>query len=159
LTNSELHNDINHNTEIAEQNSTKSLVSMNMGPVKVLPVEGDLFNRAFTPEEHFMINLCNICNEANAPLDLVDKVVAVIHDAHNNGLNMESNVVRSREYFLKHLNKRFNVPIPETFNVAIEDLSGNDHTINVICHIFLSQAMDSIHDHKIWGNEFFYWNC
>ena len=53
-----------------------------------------------------MINLCNVCEESNAPLDLVDKLVDVICDAQNNRLNMESNIVCLREYFLKHLNKR-----------------------------------------------------
>jgi len=42
-----------------------------------------------------------------------------------NGLNMESNVVHSGEYFLKHLNKRFYVPLPESIDVAIEDTSGH----------------------------------
>jgi len=46
-----------------------------------------------------MINLCNVCEEASVPLDLVDKIVDVIHDAQNNGLNMESNIVCLREHF------------------------------------------------------------
>jgi len=121
--------------------STNSIVSTSMGTVQLLPVKGNLFNWAFTPEEHFMINLCNVCDEANAPLDLVDKVVAVIHDAQNNGLNMESNIICSREYFLKHLNKRFHVPSPETMNVTIEDVSGNSHDISVICQKIC---------HKLW---------
>jgi len=45
------------------------------------------------PEECFIINLCIICDEANAPLDVVDQIVAVIHDSQNNGLNTESNIV------------------------------------------------------------------
>jgi len=61
--------------------------------IKVLPIEGNVFNQAFTPEEHFMINLCNVSEESNAPLDLGDKVVYVIHDVQNNGLNLASNVV------------------------------------------------------------------
>jgi len=46
-----------------------------------------------------VINLSNVCEESNAPLDLVEKVVDVIHNAQNNGLNMESNVVCSRDFF------------------------------------------------------------
>jgi len=42
------------------------------------------------PEVHFMINLCNVYDEAIAPLDLIDKVVAVIHDTQNNGLKATS---------------------------------------------------------------------
>jgi len=42
-----------------------------------------------------MINLCNICDEANAPLDLVDKIVGVIRDTQSNGLNMQSNIICS----------------------------------------------------------------
>jgi len=48
-----------------------------------------------------MINLCNVCEEANATLDLEDKVVALIYDAQNNGLNMESNIFHLSAYFLK----------------------------------------------------------
>ncbi len=55
------------------------------------------------PEEHFMINLCYICDEANVPVDHVDKIVGVICDAQNNGLNLESNVICSQNYFLKHM--------------------------------------------------------
>jgi len=42
-----------------------------------------------------MINLCNTCVDANVPVDLVDKVVSIIRDAQNNGLNIESKIVRS----------------------------------------------------------------
>ena len=79
-----------------------------------------------------MINLFNVCEEANAPLDLVNKIVDVIRDAQNNGLNMESNIVHSREHFLKHLNKQFNVPQPESIDISIKDSSGNNQTIHVI---------------------------
>jgi len=88
-----------------KSSSTENSCDQSIASVKVLPIEGNLFNQAFTPEEHFMINLCNVCEEANAPLDLVDKIVDVIRDAQNNGLNMESNIVHSRDHFLKHLNK------------------------------------------------------
>jgi len=54
--------------------------------VNLLPIEGNIFNQAFIPEECFMINLCNVCAESNAPLDLVDEKVDVICDAQNNGL-------------------------------------------------------------------------
>jgi len=77
--------------------------------VRVLLIESYLFTQAITPEEHFMINLCNVCEEANALLDLVDKIVDIFLDAQNNGLNMESNIVCLGEHFLKHLNKQFNV--------------------------------------------------
>jgi len=103
-----LHRDSDCSNNDAKPSSTKNISSRIIDSVNVLLVEGNIFNWAFTPEEHFMINLCNVCEESNAPLDLVDNVVAVIHDAQNNGLNMESNVVCSREYFLKHLNKRAN---------------------------------------------------
>jgi len=58
--------------------------------VQIVPIDSDIFQRNFTPEEHFMINLCHICDEANAPLDLVDKIVGVVRDAQCNGLNMQS---------------------------------------------------------------------
>jgi len=114
--------------------STNSLqLDTSIESEQVLPMDSDMFHWAFTPEEHFMINLCNVCDEANTPLDLVDKVVAVFCDAQNNGLNMESNVVCSREYFLRHLNKRFNITPPESINVTIEDMSGNEQVVTVIC--------------------------
>jgi len=65
---------------------------------------------------------------------------------------LESNVIHSREYFLKHLNKRFNTPVPESVDVKVEDPKGNDQTITVIRQNFLTQAMDLIHDHEIWGD-------
>jgi len=63
--------------------------------VSTLPLEGDLFHQAYTPEEHFVIQLCNTCVEANVPLDLVDKIVGIIHDGQNNDLNIDSNIVWS----------------------------------------------------------------
>jgi len=136
-----------------EPSSSNKLIVDDSAAIKVLPLDGDYFNRAFTPEEHFMINLCHVCDRANAPLNLVDKIVTVIRDAQSNGLDMNSNIIQSREYFLKHLNKRFVVPEPESVNIAIEDISGNEQIIQVIRQIFLLQAMDLIHDHELWGNE------
>jgi len=134
--------------------STNSLpLDTSIESIQVLPMDSDIFQQEFTPEEHFMINLCNVCDEANAPLDLVNKVVAVFHNAQNNGLNMESNVVCSREYFLRHLNKRFNIPPPESINVTIEDMSGNEQVVTIIHQNFLKQVMDLIHDQEIWGNK------
>jgi len=130
-----------------------SSIISDVSSIRTLPLEGDFFHRAFTPEEHFMINLCNTCVDANVPLDLVDKIVAIIRDAQNNGLNIDSNIVRSREFFLKHLNKRFAIPLPETVKVRIEDPSGNNINIDLIRHNFLQQAMDLIHDHEIWGDQ------
>jgi len=140
--------DCNNTARSADNDSEES----NADSIMISPIDNEKFHRPFTPEEHFMINLCNTCVEANAPLDLVDKIVAVMRDAQFNGLNFDSNVVRSREYFLKHLNKRFTVPMPESIDVVVEDLSGNDQVISVIRHNFLSQAMDLIYDHEIWGN-------
>ena len=114
------------------ENSVHDTLHQSIDEINVMPIDDDMFSRPFTPEEHFMINLCPVCDEANAPLDLVDKVVTVFHDAQSNGLNLESDIVRSREYFLKHLMKRFNVPIPESVNVVIEDNSGNEQTISIV---------------------------
>ena len=141
----------NNDDTVSSQDDSSS--DSNIGSVNMLPCNGDLFQRAFTPEEHYMINLCNTCVDANVPLDLVDKIVSIFRDAQSNGLNIDSNIIRSREYFLKHLNKRFVVPLPEIVKVTIEDPSGNDVVIDVICHNFLLQALDLIHDHEIWGNE------
>jgi len=143
--------DFNNDNAVSSQDASFSV--SNIGSVNILPFIGDLFWHAFTPKEHFMIDLCNTCIDANVPLDLVDKIVSIIHDAQSNGLNIDSNIIRSREYFLKHMNKHFVVPLPEIVKVTIEDPSGNDVVIDVICHNFLLQAMDLIHDHEIWGNE------
>jgi len=96
--------------------------------------------------------LCNICDEANAPLDLVNKIVGVICDAPSNGLNMESNIICSWERFLKHLNNCFNAPIPETVYAKTKDQQGNEQIVAIIQHNFLSQAIDLIHSHEIWGD-------
>jgi len=101
-----------------------------------------------------MIKLCNTCVDANVPLDLVDNIVGIIHDGQNNGLKIDSNIVRSREYFLKHLNKRFAVPVPaESVDISIKDMSGNEQMVKVIQQNVLLQAIDLIHDHVLWGNE------
>jgi len=81
------------NTINIELSSSYTLVVNDSVAVKVVPVDGDYFNRAFTLEEHFMINLCHVCDRANAPLDLVDKIVTVICDAQSNGLDMKSNII------------------------------------------------------------------
>ena len=141
----------NNDDTVSSQDDSSSVSSI--GSVNMFPCDGGLFQCAFTPEEHFMINLCNTCVDANVPLDLVDKIVSIFRDAQSNGLNIDSNIIRSREYFLKHLNKRFVVPLPEIVKVTIEDPSGNDVVIDVIRHNFLLQALDLIHDHEIWGNE------
>ena len=129
-------NDSDGETINIEPSSSNKLIVDDSAAIKVLPLDGDYFNRAFTPEEHFMINLCHVCDRANAPLNLVDKIVTVIRDAQSNGLDMNSNIIRSREYFLKHLNKRFVVPEPESVNIAIEDISGNEQIIQVIRQFF-----------------------
>jgi len=79
--------------------SIDELWNVHSGAVQIVPIDSDIFQRNFTPEEHFMINLCHICDEANAPFDLVDKIVGVVRDAQCVGLNMQSNVIHSQEYF------------------------------------------------------------
>ncbi len=91
--------DMESDNKDSKSSPVTSVQTSTAGMVHVLPIESNMFHHAFTPEEHFMINLCNVCDEANTPLDLVDKVVAVIRDTQNNGLNFESNIVCSREYF------------------------------------------------------------
>ena len=108
------------------------LPDLSTGTIQVVPIQSSTFHRNFTPEEHFTINLCNVCEEANAPLDLIDKVDKVFCDAQSNGLNLESNVVCSHEYFLKHLNQWFNTPVPESVTVKVEDQNSNDQMVSVI---------------------------
>jgi len=71
--------DCNNDDAVSSQDDSFSV--SNIGSVNILPFNGDLFQRAFTPEEHFMINLCNTCVDANVPLDLVDKIVSILCDA------------------------------------------------------------------------------
>jgi len=94
-----LHRESDCNNNDTTPSSTKNMYDRSSESVNILPIEGNIFNWAFKQEEHFMINLCNVCKEFNAPLDLIDKVDDAIHDAQNNGHNMESNLVCSREYF------------------------------------------------------------
>jgi len=51
------------------------------------------------------------------------------------------------------LNKRFAVSVPESIDVSIKDMSGNEQTAKVIWQNSLLQAMDLIHNHVLWGNE------
>jgi len=74
-----LEDDGNKCNEVALKPSwIDKLLVIHTEAIQVVPIDSDIFDRNFTPEEHFMINLCNICDEANAPLDLVDKIVGVI---------------------------------------------------------------------------------
>jgi len=120
------------NEAVLKLSSIDKLLAVQMGAIQVLPIDSGIFQRNFTPEEHFMINLCNICDEANAPLDLVNKTVGVVRDAQCNGLNMQSNIICSQEYFLKHLNDCFNTPSPETVYAKIEDQHGNEQMVAMI---------------------------
>jgi len=84
-----------HNETVLKPSPIDKLLDGHTRTIQVVSVKSDTFHRNFTLEEHFMINLCNVCDEANAPLDLVDKIVGVICDVQSNGLNMESNIIHS----------------------------------------------------------------
>jgi len=48
-----------YNNNNTKPSSTKSILMESFPSLHALPIEGDMFNWAFTPEEHFMINLIN----------------------------------------------------------------------------------------------------
>jgi len=54
---------------------------------------------------------------------------------------------------LKHLNQWFNTPVAESVTIKVEDQNGNNQMVSVIQQNFLSQVIDLIHDHEIWGDK------
>jgi len=69
-------------------------------------------------------------------------------------------LLTKRIHFLKHLEKRFKSPIPQSIVVGLEGFSRNDITYSrgyrdsaeIIWYDFKEQALDLIHDVDIWGN-------
>jgi len=112
----------------------------------VLPIKRDMYHWAFTPKEQFMINLCNVCDEANALLDLIDKVVAVIHDTQNNDLKMEKSCLVKRIYS-QTLEQKNDIPLllPDFVDVTIEFTSGKEqnHKCNLAKPFITSYGSDS----------------
>ena len=122
-------------------------------------MDSNFFERNFTPEEFLMIKLTSLCDRANVPLHLVDSIVDVFQEAAAIGLNLTANHIRTRQYFIQHLSRRFVTPTPHTIMVPIEALDqGNDtsttlmESIPLIRYDFLDQAKDLINDHELWGD-------
>jgi len=78
------------------------------------------FHRTFTDEEYFMIKLCSICDKANVPHHVVDDVVDLLRDCKQNNISVEPELLSKRIHFLKHLEKCFKSPIPQSIVVGLE---------------------------------------
>jgi len=118
------------------------------------------FHRPFTNEEFFMIKLCSICDRANVPHHIVDDIVDLLRESKRKNIVLDPEQLRTRIHFLKHLENRFKSPIPQSIIVGLEGFSSNDiqysrglrDTAEIIWYDFKEQALDLIHDIKIWGN-------
>ena len=124
------------------------------------PISMFEFNRVFSSEEYFMIKLCQICDKANVPHHIVDDVVDLLRDCKKNNVNVQPELLKKREHFLKHLSNRFKNPIPQSIIVGLEGFSSNDlkysrdirDSAEINWYDFKEQALDLIHDIGIWGN-------
>jgi len=118
------------------------------------------FHRPFSNEEFFMIKLCSICDKANVPHHIVDDIVDLLRECQSNEIDVQPEQLRKRVHFLKHLENRFKSPIPQSIVIGLEGFSSNDieynrglrDTAEIIWYDFMEQALDLIHDIKIWSN-------
>jgi len=118
------------------------------------------FHRNFTDEDFFMVKLCYICDKANVPHHIVDDVVDLLRECYKHNVTVQPDLLRKRVHFIKHLEKRFKSPIPQSTVVGLEGFSSNDilytrgyrDTADIICYGFKEQALDLIHDVGIWSN-------
>jgi len=118
------------------------------------------FHRPFSNEEFFMIKLCSLCDKANVPHHIVDDIVDLLRECQRNEIYIQPEQLRKRVHFLKHLENHFKSPIPQSIVIGLEGFSSNDiqynrglwDTAEIIWYDFREQALDLIHDVKIWSN-------
>jgi len=115
--------------------------------------------RNFTDDEYFMVKLCHICDKANVPHHVVDDVVDLLRECKINNMHLQPDKLLKWEHFLKHLEKGFYSPIPQSVVVQLEGFSSNGilysnnyrDSVEIIWYDFKDKAMDSINDVNIWG--------
>jgi len=124
-------------------------------PVSMFP-----FFRPFTNDEFFMIKLCWICDKANVPHHIVDDIVNLLRECQKRNITIQPEHLLQRVHFIKHLEKRFSSPIPQSMIIGLEGFSSNDQDYGrrfrdiaeIVWYDFKEQALDLIHDLTIWGD-------
>jgi len=133
---------------------------VKVGSIIDAPLSHFNFQRHFNAEEYFMIKLCNICDKANVPHHVVDDIVNLLRECEEKEIKFQASQLKTRRYFLKHLEERFKSPQPQSLVTGLEGFSNNDinysrglrDSAEIICYDFKEQAMDLIQDIDLWGN-------
>jgi len=73
-----------------------------------------------------MIKLCWICDKANFPHHIVDDIVNLLRKCKKKDLSIEPEYLLQRVHFIKHLEKWFKSPIPQSMVIGLEGFSSND---------------------------------
>ena len=84
------------------------------------PLSGFDFCRNFTSEEYFMVKLCHICDKANVPHHVIDDIVCLLQEFKINNIQLQPEKLLKRNNFLKHLEKCFYSPVPQSVVVDLE---------------------------------------
>jgi len=124
------------------------------------PLSSIEFHQNFTDDEYFMVKLCHICDKANVPHHIIDDIVDLMRECKINYMQIQPEKLLKQKNFLKHLEKRFISPVPQSIVVGLEGFSSNDilysrsyrDSAEIIWYDFQKQAMDLINDVSIWGN-------
>jgi len=86
--------------------------------------------------------------------------VSLLHECKINNIQLQPEKLLKRNNFLKHFEKCFYSPVPQSVVVDLESFSSNDihhirsfrNSAEIIWYDFKQQAMDLINDVSIWGN-------
>jgi len=90
--------------------------------IHVIPVCECLNSIQFTIEEHLLICPGQACNDAHAPLYLVDEIMDITQDECDQGVIMNQLYFCKRESFMKHLMTCFHSPKDHLLHIGIESL-------------------------------------
>jgi len=107
-----------------------------------------------------MTKLCWICDKANIPDYIVDEIVNLMRECKKRNILVQPEYLLQRVHFIKHLEKWFKSPSPQSMIVGLEGFSSNDKEYvrkfrdiaEIVWYDFKEQALDLIHDINIWGD-------
>jgi len=145
--------DGNVNTKVIS--SLAKQVGNIYAPISMFP-----FFQPFTNEDFFMTKLCWICDKANVPHYIVDEIVNLMRECKKRNILVQPEYLLQRVHFIKHLEKWFKSPSPQSMIVGLEGFSSNDKEYvrkfrdiaEIVWYDFKEQALDLIHDINIWGD-------
>jgi len=73
-----------------------------------------------------MVKLCHICDKANVPHHVIDDIVSLLQECKINNIQLQPEKLLKRNNFLKHLEKHFYSPVPQSVVVDLESFTSND---------------------------------